>query len=100
MMYIGQQRIRSGRQDRARLNHCAGSIFPLVLKTGKGKQGIVLHSKVEGLFFFPAAPPFDKAACRQQAPAAHAGTSKGGLTCDSFRTRIDRLESDSGVRGP
>jgi len=36
----------------------AGS--PSITQTGKCKQGIVPHAEVEGLFLFPATPPFDK----------------------------------------
>ena len=100
IMYAGQQCVCGGCQYRARLNRCAVRICPLIPKSGESKQGIVLHSEVEGLLLFSSSRPFEKAVGRQQAPAAHEGISKGGLTRHCFRSGIDRLESDAGVRGP
>ncbi len=100
IMDVRQQRVRSGGQNRASLNQTTARVFPSIPKTGKGKQGIVLHSEVEGLLLFAASHPFEKPVGRQQATAAHEGIAKGGLTRDRFRAGIDRLESNAGVRGP
>ena len=54
-------------------------VSPSIPQTGKCKQGIVLHAEVEGLFLFPASPPFEKPVGRKQAPTAHEGISEGGL---------------------
>jgi hypothetical protein len=64
------------------------------------QTGIVLHAEVEGLFLFPAAPPFEKAVGRKQAPTAHKGIPERRLTRHRLRARIDRLKADSGVCGP
>ena len=99
-MHVRQQRVWSGGQNRARLNHRAARVSPSIPQTGKGKQGIVLHSEVEGLLLFPASPPFEKPVGRKQAPTAHEGIPECGLIRDRLRAGIDCLESDTGVRGP
>src|SRR5271165_1343164 len=99
-MHVLQQRVRSSGQNRARLNQSAGRVSPSIPQASKCKQGIVLHAEVEGLFLFPAAPPFEKAVGRKQAPTAQEGISEGGLNRDRLRTGVDRLESDTGVCGP
>ena len=82
------------------LNRATSRVSPSIPKTRKRKQGIVLHSEVERLFLFPAAPPFEKSVGGKQAPATHEGVPEGGLIRDRFCSGIDRLESDTGVRGP
>src|SRR5208283_28975 len=62
--------------------------------------GIVLHPEVKRLLLSSAPRPLEETVRRKQAPAAHEGISKGGLTRDRLRARIDRLDADTGVAGP
>jgi len=73
---VGQEGIRSGRQDRAALNQLSLRIPPAVPESGESKQLAAVHFKTVRLLYLAFSLPFIEAVCRNEAALRFKGFPK------------------------
>ncbi len=89
VVYIVEQLIWSGCQNRARFDFQTTRLLPPVPYAGEGKQRIILHPKMKRLLSAAGALPFVKTICRNKTATPLKTLAESRLLEERFASGID-----------